>query len=102
MGWLLAPLALLIERVVGYPGWLYRAVGHPVTWIGALLRWLSATPGHSLREREAREMLERDAASLGPPLDDARWTRILAGLERDGLAHRSRGRLRLGVATIGA
>ena len=63
---------------------------------GALLRWLSATPGHSLREREAREMLERDAASLGPPLDDARWTRILAGLERDGLAHRSRGRLRLG------
>ena len=23
MAWLLAPLALLIERVVGYPRWLY-------------------------------------------------------------------------------
>lgn len=42
MAWLLAPLALLIERVVGYPGWLYRAVGHPVTWMGALIRWLES------------------------------------------------------------
>lgn len=42
MAWLLAPLALLIERVAGYPPWLYRAVGHPVTWIGALILWLEA------------------------------------------------------------
>jgi len=40
MAWLLAPLALLIERVVGYPPALYRAVGHPVTWMGALISWL--------------------------------------------------------------
>lgn len=40
MAWLLAPLALLIERVVGYPAWLYKAIGHPVTWIGALISWL--------------------------------------------------------------
>ena len=38
--WLLAPLALLIERVVGYPAWLFNALGHPVTWIGALISWL--------------------------------------------------------------
>jgi adenosylcobinamide-phosphate synthase len=38
--WLLVPLALLLERVLGYPGWLYRAVGHPVVWIGALISWL--------------------------------------------------------------
>lgn len=40
MAWLLAPLALFIERVLGYPPWLYKAVGHPVTWIGALISWL--------------------------------------------------------------
>ena len=32
-------LALAIEAAVGYPAWLYRAVGHPVTWMGA---WLAA------------------------------------------------------------
>lgn len=35
----LAFIALLIEATVGYPQWLFRAIGHPVTWIGALLAW---------------------------------------------------------------
>ncbi|ARO53674.1 Cobalamin biosynthesis protein cobD [Methylorubrum extorquens] len=30
-------LALLIEAMAGYPDRLYRALGHPVTWIGRLL-----------------------------------------------------------------
>ena len=30
-------LALLIEAVAGYPDGLYRALGHPVTWIGRLI-----------------------------------------------------------------
>jgi adenosylcobinamide-phosphate synthase len=30
-------LALLIELIVGYPDRLVRAIGHPVTWIGALI-----------------------------------------------------------------
>jgi adenosylcobinamide-phosphate synthase len=30
-------LALLLEAVAGYPDRLYRAVGHPVTWIGRLI-----------------------------------------------------------------
>jgi adenosylcobinamide-phosphate synthase len=34
----LALAALIIEALVGYPGSLYRAIGHPVTWAGA---WLS-------------------------------------------------------------
>ena len=34
---LLAFLALLTERVIGYPGWVYRLIGHPVTWIGSLI-----------------------------------------------------------------
>lgn len=37
MSVLLAFLALLIERAVGYPDRVYRAIGHPVTWIGALV-----------------------------------------------------------------
>jgi adenosylcobinamide-phosphate synthase len=38
--WLLTPLALLIERVLGYPAWLYKAIGHPVSWMGGLISWL--------------------------------------------------------------
>ena len=34
---LLALAALIIEALVGYPAPLYRAIGHPVTWMG---RWL--------------------------------------------------------------
>jgi adenosylcobinamide-phosphate synthase len=30
-------LALLIEAMAGYPDRLYRALGHPVTWIGRLI-----------------------------------------------------------------
>ncbi len=30
----LAFLALLIELMLGYPDWLVRAAGHPVTWMG--------------------------------------------------------------------
>ncbi len=40
MAFPLAFLALIIERGIGYPGWLVRAVGHPVTWIGALIAFL--------------------------------------------------------------
>jgi adenosylcobinamide-phosphate synthase len=46
-------LALLTERVFGYPDWVYRLIGHPVTWIGALIsaldeRWNKEgdTPPH--------------------------------------------------------
>lgn len=34
---LLAPLALLLERIFGYPRPFYRAIRHPVVWMGALL-----------------------------------------------------------------
>jgi len=37
---LLAFLALLTERLIGYPQWLYRLIGHPVTWIGRLISGL--------------------------------------------------------------
>lgn len=40
MAFPLAFLALIVERGLGYPGWLVRAIGHPVTWIGALIAML--------------------------------------------------------------
>ncbi len=36
----LAFLTLLVEVAIGYPDALYRAIGHPVTWIGKLIDWL--------------------------------------------------------------
>ena len=36
----IAAVALLFEALIGYPQPLYRAIGHPVTWIGALITWL--------------------------------------------------------------
>jgi adenosylcobinamide-phosphate synthase len=36
----LAPLALLLERIFGYPRQLLSAIGHPVIWMGALISWL--------------------------------------------------------------
>jgi len=32
-------LALLIELTIGYPNWLSRSIGHPVTWMGCLISW---------------------------------------------------------------
>ncbi|MEQ1409093.1 adenosylcobinamide-phosphate synthase CbiB [Neorhizobium sp. Rsf11] len=34
---LLAFFALIIERIFGYPDWLFRTIGHPVTWMGRLI-----------------------------------------------------------------
>ena len=36
----LALAALVIEAIAGYPDVLYRAIGHPVTWMGAWLSWI--------------------------------------------------------------
>jgi adenosylcobinamide-phosphate synthase len=33
----IALLALLFDAAAGYPDWVFRAIGHPVSWIGALI-----------------------------------------------------------------
>ncbi len=35
----LALIAVATEAILGYPDGLYRRIGHPVTWIGALIAW---------------------------------------------------------------
>src|ERR1700677_3803130 len=38
----LALAAMIVEALIGYPAPLYRAIGHPVTWMGRWLAWLEA------------------------------------------------------------
>lgn len=33
----IALLALLLDAAISYPGWVFHKIGHPVTWIGALI-----------------------------------------------------------------
>ncbi len=52
---LLAFAALILERFVGYPDWLFRRIGHPVTWIGWLIvrldkAWNRETDGFATRK----------------------------------------------------
>ncbi len=79
-----------------------RLRGSDRAYRGAVLRLLSAADDHALDERRLRAGLARDARRIGPALDEAGWERIMEALERDGLAHRAGGIVRLGAATIGA
>ncbi len=69
---------------------------------GATLRLLAASSRHALQEREVLVSLAAAGGGIGPALDETGWARVRNGLERDGLAHRAGGMLRLGAATIGA
>ncbi|TIT19969.1 MAG: cobalamin biosynthesis protein, partial [Mesorhizobium sp.] len=40
MSILITFLSLAIELVLGYPAWLFDAIGHPVTWFGRLISFL--------------------------------------------------------------
>lgn len=51
MAWLLAPLALWIERTTGYPQPVLKLIGHPVIWMGALIDWLETRLNRSTRRR---------------------------------------------------
>ncbi|MEO5760251.1 MAG: adenosylcobinamide-phosphate synthase CbiB [Mesorhizobium sp.] len=43
MSVLIAFLSLVVEFALGYPDWLFRAIGHPVTWFGRLISFLDRT-----------------------------------------------------------
>ncbi|MBW0001916.1 MAG: cobalamin biosynthesis protein CobD [Hyphomicrobiales bacterium] len=46
--------ALLFEACAGYPQALYRIIGHPVSWIGALLSWLDRRLNKESDDEETR------------------------------------------------
>ena len=56
----LALAAAVVEAPIGYPAPLYRAIGHPVTWMGRWLAWLEA----SLNRAEASFAARRAAGVL--------------------------------------
>lgn len=51
-----APLALLVERWLGYPQALVERIGHPVIWIGALIAWLDKRVNRSERTGQQRKL----------------------------------------------
>jgi adenosylcobinamide-phosphate synthase len=53
----LALAALSVEAMTGYPGFVYRIIGHPVTWMGALLAALEMRlNGGDVDERRRRSL----------------------------------------------
>lgn len=58
-----AALALLVERFTGYPEAIYRAIGHPVEWIGRLITLLDNQLNDSHADEETNRM--RGIAALG-------------------------------------
>jgi adenosylcobinamide-phosphate synthase len=56
----LAFLALLIELMLGYPDWLVRSIGHPVTWMGRLVEALD----HKLNHEQDAPARRRAAGAI--------------------------------------
>ena len=84
----LALAAAVVEALIGYPAPLYRAIGHPVTWMGRLARLaggepqsprrgLRRAPGGGRRSRFA-SISRRSPCRLGgdPPLPFGRSARF--------------------------
>ncbi|RVD52099.1 cobalamin biosynthesis protein CobD [Mesorhizobium sp. M8A.F.Ca.ET.023.02.2.1] len=62
MSVLIAFLSLVVEFALGYPDWLFRAIGHPVTWFGRLISFLDlrlnrATDPDALRRQRGVQAL---------------------------------------------
>ncbi len=58
-----APLALLLERWIGYPQRLTETIGHPVIWFGRAIAWLETRVDK--RERTPRQRREAGMVTLG-------------------------------------
>lgn len=69
----LAFLSLVIERLTGYPDWLFNRIGHPVTWIGSLIALLDQK-----WNRESASFSQRKAAGVAALVVFAGLTVILA------------------------
>ncbi len=52
----IALLALLLDAAFGYPDWVFRKAGHPVTWIGALIGFADRRLNKESSPRLARKL----------------------------------------------
>lgn len=57
MHFALAILSLVLEAVVGYPEALYRLIGHPVVWFGALISALDKRLNHDSDSFDHRRLM---------------------------------------------
>jgi adenosylcobinamide-phosphate synthase len=48
----IAVTALFIDLVIGWPTWLFKRIGHPVTWLGRLIATLDQRMNHGLDRRK--------------------------------------------------
>jgi len=60
----LTALAVLIELIAGYPDWLVRSIGHPVTWMGRLIAALERRWNRETLHPHVRRMLGTVAVLL--------------------------------------
>lgn len=49
-----ALIAVIFEALAGYPDAVFRAIGHPVTWLGRLIAWCDRTWNSDCDSHEAR------------------------------------------------
>src|SRR5580698_7266445 len=83
------PLALaasVVEALIGYPAPLYRAIGHPVTWMGRWLKWLDA----KLNREDAGFAMRRASGIVAlclylPPVALIAWAATRMALPRGAL-----------------
>ena len=83
MNFAAAALAMLAERLAGYPAPLFDRIGHPVTWIGWVIGWTDRNlnrPGAGRREGRLRGTLALALILAAAALPA--WA--LAGLLGDG------------------
>ena len=84
------PLALaasVVEALIGYPAPLYRAIGHPVTWMG---RWLDMARGEAQSLRRQLRHAPRGRRRRALPLSRAGRAHRLGGDARASSSRRSR------------
>lgn len=84
----LALAALLLEALLGYPAWLYGAIGHPVSWIGRIIGF--AERRLNLPERAAQDRRGRGWALMAGLLFaagfGALWLQVSLGVSLLGQA----------------
>jgi len=56
MSVLIAFISLVVELPFGYPDRIYRAIGHPVTWIGKLISFLDTRLNHASQPDTTRRL----------------------------------------------
>ena len=61
---MLTALAVLIELIAGYPDWLVRSIGHPVTWMGRLIAGLERRWNRETLRPHVRRMVGAVAVLL--------------------------------------